>query len=146
MINLPCDPYTLAGPIDYRVLDNLENKFGTLDSEYTSFLKNYHGGVLEGVLIRVSTKIHPIERFLTIVDEQTNLEGVFRPHFMDSRVDERVLDSIDYLVDGEHSTARSLFGALVPFATTQAEMVLIRAYVDLFCFDFRNKENPSIVL
>ncbi|MDB3936486.1 SMI1/KNR4 family protein, partial [Granulosicoccus sp.] len=146
MKKLHCDPSTMAGPIDYRVLKFLEKKFGKFESDYIDFLENHHGGIIENVSVKVDSKQCSIERFLTIVDDETKLEGAFRPHFTDSREDERVLDSIYYLVDGEHSTARALFGVLLPFATTQVEMALDRAYVDLFCFDFISKENPRIVL
>jgi hypothetical protein len=55
----------------------------------------------------------------------------------DPTCDERVVDSVSYLVDGEHQTKSALFGKLVPFASTNTDMRLSRAYVDLFCFDTR---------
>ncbi|MDP6442386.1 MAG: hypothetical protein QGG36_28170 [Pirellulaceae bacterium] len=50
-------------------------------------------------------------------------------------------------MDCEHATSRALFGELAPFAATRVDMCLDRAYVDLFCFDYRNRRrSPAVIL
>ncbi len=61
-------------------------------------------------------------------------------------MDERVINCISYVKDYEHMTSRALFGDLLPFAACQSDMLLDRAYVDLFCLDYRQGRRPRPVV
>src|SRR5262249_76144 len=134
---------TLAGPIDLRVVGKLRG----LDPAFVAHMKLCHGGRPHTGAFEVGSKHCQIGLFLTLLDSKSKLPPPARPHFEDSRWDERVINSIWYLVDGEHATSRALFGGLLPFAALQADMCLDRAYVDLLCFDRRsNCDRPSVML
>jgi hypothetical protein len=106
-----------------------------------------HGGRPHIGAFKVASKRYQIGLFLTLLDNKSELPHPARPHFEDSRWDERVINSIWYLVAGEHATSRALFVGLLPFAALQADMCLDRAEVDLLCFDRRNNsDRPPVVL
>jgi hypothetical protein len=145
MRDLHCDPSTFAGPIDQRVVQWLSRR-RPLDADYLACMETSHGGVPLIGSIRVGATRYKIARFLTLLDEESELSEPFRPHFEQSTTDERAVNSISYLTDYEHATSRALFG-LMPFATTQDGMCLDRAYVDLFCFDYRDRSTaPQVAL
>jgi len=146
MIDLQCDAATCVGPIDKRVVDWLETKYFPLDPDFITCMEGCHGGVPLLNSITIGGSRFRIARFLTLYDFKSKLTGPARPHF-DYSVDERIIDSISFLVDGEHNTSRSLFSYIVPFATTRVNECLDRGYVDLFCF-YKRKHSSllSIVL
>lgn len=81
-----------------------------------------------------------------MIDKDSVLPPPPRPHFDDSRMDERVVNSVHYLTGYEHATSRALFTNLLPFAALLADMCLDRAYVDLLCCDYRNHpKKPPVV-
>ncbi|MGE3805016.1 MAG: hypothetical protein AB7K24_10120 [Gemmataceae bacterium] len=146
MRDLKCDPKTLAGPIDKRVVENLQRRY-PLDPVYLECMEACHGGVPRVGTFTVGKKKGQIGLFLTLVDGKSKLKPPKRPHFEDERDDERVVNSVSYLVNGEHSTARALFDKLLPFAALLTGMCLDRGYVDLLCFDYRvPKPRPPVVL
>ncbi len=143
MRDLQCDPATLAGPIDPRVVGLLRG----LSPAFVAHMATHHGGRPKIGAFNVGDKLGVLEQFLTLVDHQSKLPPPFRPHFEDDSADERAIESIRYLTEYEHATSRALFGGLLPFATLQADMCLDRAYVDLLCFDRRRpRTEPPVVL
>jgi hypothetical protein len=144
--DLECDASTLVGPPDPRVVEKLQQRF-PLDPVFLAYMDKYHGGVPRIGTFDVNSTRYEIALFLTLLDDDSPLPPPFRPHFDDTRMDERVVSSICYLKDYEHSTSRALFSSLLPFAALQAGMCLDRAYVDLLCFDYRVKRRkPPVVL
>ena len=131
-----------------RVVDNLRNRYGfTLNDDFLSQMSSCHGGRPQIATFEVNGEQWPIGQFLTLLDNHSDLVPPSRPHFDHSDIDERAIDSINYLVDGEHSTSRALFEGLMPFAATAVEMCLDRAYVNLLCLDHRvAKAEPSVVM
>lgn len=143
MRDLQCDPATLAGPIDPRVVGRLRG----LSPAFVAHMATHHGGRPKIGAFKVGGKVGVLEQFLTLVDEKSKLPPPFRPHFEDGSADERAINGIAYLTEYEHATSRALFDGLLPFATLQAEMCLDRAYVDLLCFDRRTpRTEPPVVL
>lgn len=146
MLDLKCDPKTCAGSIDDRVVTELSQRY-PLDPDYLACLRNCHGGQPQIGTVRIREGIYQLAFFLTLVDRETKLSGSFRPHFDRQDTDERVINSVPTILDSESITARCLFENIVPFASTQNEMCLDRGYVDLFCFDYRQKRSkPTVVL
>jgi hypothetical protein len=95
----------------------------------------------------IDSQPHRIGMFLTLFDAKSKLPPPFRPHFDDSRMDERVANSIYFVKNYDHATSRALFTGLLPFAALQSGMCLDRAYVDLLCLDYRaNRAKPAVVL
>ena len=140
---LQCDPQTLAGPIDERVVQKLRG----LDPAFVAHMAECHGGRPQIGTFDVGSDRYQIGLFLTLLDNKSELLPPTRPHFDDSRWDERVVNSIWYLTACEHATSRALFGGLLPFAAVLDGMCLDRAYVDLLCFDRRAAcEQPPVVL
>lgn len=144
MKDLRCDPASLAGPVDMRVVKKLKG----LDPDFVAHMKTHHGGKPRIGAFKVGGKRYQIGLFLTLLDSHSKLMPPARPYFEDEDEDERAINSIYFLgVDGEHATSRALFGGLLPFAALAADMCLDRAYVDLLCFDVRTEqERPAVVL
>jgi hypothetical protein len=141
MRNLKCDPSTLAGPIDQRVVAKLTG----LDPAFVAHMESCHGGIPQIGAFDVGSKRGQIGLFLTLLDDESKLLPPARPHF-DHSEDERVINSIWFLVSCDHATSRALFQGLLPFAALEADMCLDRAYVDLLCFDNRKHCNPPPVV
>lgn len=146
--DLQCGQTVVPDAIDMRVVDNLRNRYGfTLNDDFLSQMSSCHGGRPQIATFEVNGEQWPIGQFLTLLDNHSDLVPPSRPHFDHSDIDERAIDSINYLVDGEHSTSRALFEGLMPFAATAVEMCLDRAYVNLLCLDHRvAKAEPSVVM
>lgn len=142
MRDLQCEPNTLAGPMDQRVVAKLKG----LDPAFVAHMESCHGGTPRIGAFNAGSRRGQIGLFLTLLDNKSKLLPPPRPHFEDSSWDERVINSIWYLVQGEHATSRALFQGLLPFAALQAGMCLDRAYVDLLCFDNRNNRSPPPVV
>lgn len=146
MQDLRCRPSKRVGPPDPRVVAQISERY-PLDPDYLACMQTCHGCTPGIKTIQIGAHWCDVAMFLTLVDEKSTLPGRFRPHFEDEQVDERVVNSVTYLMWGEHSTSRALFTGLVPFAAVQANMCLDRAYVDLFCFDYRETgKRPTVVL
>jgi hypothetical protein len=146
ILDLQCKAHTLAGPIDDRVLDNMRENY-PLDDYFVQQFATCHGGVPTIGTFRVGNKTESIGRFLTLIDNESILEGPKRPHFEDGDTDERVVMGIPYLLYGEHQTSYALFADLMPFAALLDEMRLTQCYVDLLCLDFRDPSKaPPVVL
>lgn len=143
MKSLQCDPNTLAGPIDERVVRNLKG----LDPAFVAHMAEHHGGRPKSATFQAGPERRRFDLFLSLLDRESKPPPPYRPHFNHSELDERLVDSIWFLTSVDHSTSRALFGGLTPFAALEAGMCLDRAYVDLLCFDIRNPgEQPPIVL
>jgi hypothetical protein len=146
ILDLQCEAQTLAGPIDDRVLESIRESY-PLDDHFVQQFATCHGGVPTIGTFRVGDKTESIGRFLTLIDDESILEGPERPHFEHGDTDERIMMGIPYLLDGEHQTSRGLFMGLVPFAALLDEMRLDQSYVDLLCLDFRDSSKaPPVVL
>lgn len=144
--DLQCDPATLAGPIDKRVVAEFTQQY-PLDAAYLQQLSTCHGGVPKIATFKVGRNNPQIGQFLTLLDEKSKLPSPAQPHFENSEMDERVVNSVAYLLKYEHATSRALFGKLFPFASLGRDMCLDRAYVDLLCFDYRDgNRTPPVVL
>lgn len=146
MRDLECDPRTLAGPVDPRVVAKISQQY-PLDPDYLACMEACHGGIPSIGAVEFGSYQSQVGLFLTLLDEKSILPGPFRPHFEIRDMDKRVVNSISYLMDYEHMTSMALFDGLVPFAATLAGMCLDRAYVDLFCFNYRGDcIRPPVVL
>ncbi|WP_166820425.1 SMI1/KNR4 family protein [Thalassoroseus pseudoceratinae] len=146
MHNLACDPSTLAGPIDDRVVAELSKRY-PLDPDFLACMATCHGGQPAIGTVKVNGQTYRVAEFLTLLDEQSKLEGDFRPHFERTGTDERVVKSIDSVMNTDGNTYVALFSDIVPFAATETGMCLDRGYVDLFCFDYRDQPTiPKVVL
>jgi hypothetical protein len=136
----------LVGPVDARVVAEFQKRY-PMDSAFLACMSACHGGVPKIGAFEVDSQRYRIGMFLTLLDAKSDLPPPFRPHFEDSRMDERVVNSVSFLKDYEHATSRALFGDLLPFAALQAGMCLDRAYVDLVCLDYRNdRQQPRVAL
>ncbi len=144
--DLACDPETIAGPIDVRVVEELRRRY-PLDDDFVQQLAACHGAVPGIGTFSVGTKTGTVARFLTLLDFDSALTGPKRPHFEHVDTDERVMIGIPYLLDGGHQTSRTLFTNLVPFAALLDGMNLDHGYVDLLCLDCRDrtKKTPVVV-
>jgi len=146
MRDLECEAGTLVGPVDVRVVAGFQNRY-PLNSDFLAYMNACHGGVPKIPVFEIDSKPYRIGMFLTLFDAKSDLPAPFRPHFDDSRMDERVANGICFLKNYEHATSRALFDGLLPFAALQTGMCLDRAYVDLLCLDYRsNREKPAVVL
>lgn len=146
MFNFKCDPATCSGPIDGRVVEYLSKRY-SLDQDYLDCVKTCHGGEPTVGTVSIESRKYRLAKFLTLVDLKSDLPSPFKPHFDISTEDERAIDSIVYLMDYEHNTSRCLFTNIVPFATTRTGECFDRAYVDMFCFDYRDRRiKPPVVL
>ncbi len=144
MRDLQCEPNTFVGPVDPNVVEKIEERY-PVDPDYLECLQTCHGAETKIGLVKVGAKHYRVARFLTLFDRKSDLPPPFRPHF-DSELDERVMESVRFLMDFEHQTSRALFTDLVPFASTRNGMCLDRAEVDLFCFDYRGKSAKTPVV
>jgi|JI10StandDraft_1071094.scaffolds.fasta_scaffold23194_1 hypothetical protein len=142
--DLQCNPDTLAGPIDVRVVAKIQRRY-PLDPAFLDQMATCHGGVPQIATFDVDFTQWQIGQFLSLLDDESKLTPPKRPHFEQSAMDERVVNGISYLMDYEHSTSRALFTGLVPFAALDRDMCLDRANVNLMCFDYRNRPKTPTV-
>lgn len=146
MKDLGCDGSVEPGPFDERVIANIEKKY-PLDRDYLDCMKTCHGRTPRLGSFEIKSGVYQVGLFLTLFDKKSELPPPYRPHFDQPDMDERVVNSIDFLTNYEHATSRALFKGLLPFAALQADMCLDRAYVNLLCFDYRSKrKRPPVVL
>ena len=102
--DLECDPNTLLGPPDVRVVRKLQ-QCAALDPVFLVYMDRYHGGVPSIGTFNVKCKRYEVGLFLTLFDEDSQLPPPFRAHFDDHQMDERAVNSINYVTDYEHSTS-----------------------------------------
>ena len=144
--DLNCKSNVTIGEIDLRVVRSLRKRYPLSDA-FISQMAGCQGLVPQIANFKVNSESQSLARFLTLLDEKSEIPGPFRPHFEHCEMDERVVIGIPYLLDYEHQTSRTLFDGLVPFGATQDDMCLDRGYVDLVCLDFRKTEiEPPVVL
>lgn len=133
-------------PIDYRVVEKLSGRY-PLHENYVGLMSFCHGGEPPNIAIAVGHRTVRVAKFLTLLDKNSVLCSPMQPHFEHFDTDERVIDSIDFLLNWEHSTSNALFSGLVPFAATKAKSCLDRCDIDLFCLDYRKpNQAPEVVL
>lgn len=143
--NLECDPETLIGPVDRRVVTALKKRY-PLEPEFLAYMKACHGGVPKIGALEIDGNWYRIALFLSLIDARSKLPGPFRPHFAADFIDIRTRSSISHVKDYEHMTSRALFSGLLPFAACQEGMELDHANVDLFCLDYRKGSTPYPVI
>jgi|GEM_PF-1092999 len=143
--DLHCVPESLSGPIDPAVVTRLRTHFA-LSDYFVAQMAKCHGGIPAIGTFTVGEEEDQIARFLSLLDEDSELIGPPRPHF-EGWGDERVVNAIPYLArDGACSDL--FFSYLMPFASLEdgSEMRLDCNYVDLVCLDFHvNREVPTVV-
>ncbi|WP_459212242.1 hypothetical protein [Aquimarina rhabdastrellae] len=153
--NIRIVPETYAGEIDTRVLDWIEKHKNELDTSFLSFIKKYHGTIPIALEFKSEKgNVYKIGRFLTIVDEKSQLPlPIIQSKFNDR--DARIDSSIYTLIDEDSITLRSFIDGerLIPFASLYYgshhpdEMELSKANVDLLCFFYIPGESrPQIVV
>jgi len=144
--DLHCTPDSLAGPIDPAVVTRLRGSYA-FSNFFVVQMALCHGGIPRIGTFTVGETEDRIGRFLTLLDEDSELTGPPRPHF-EQGIDERAVNAIPYLArDGE--CYKFFFSYLMPFATVREgwDMCLDRNYVDFVCLDFHaNREVPTVVL
>jgi hypothetical protein len=119
-VNLAYDPLSLCGPVDIRVARFLEKYRGhKLDAAYLRHAQKYHGGIPgKQYFDAEDAKTYRVGRFLTLVDEKSELEPPPRPSWEYPKQDRRLDWSVLTLIDQEGPSCRNLFGGerLLPFA------------------------------
>ena len=156
-VDLNYDPSSLCGPVDMRVAHFLEEYRGyKLDPSYLHHLRKWHGGIPgkqyfdaeDGVTYRIG-------RFLTLVDDDSQLEPPRRPSWEFPDRDVRIDWSALTVIDQEGPSCRHLFGGeeLLPFAALYRgqlhpdEMSLTSGDCDLLCFFYEPKgRRPRVVV
>lgn len=134
--------------IDERVVANLrQRRRFTLNDDFLEQMAACHGGRPQIKTFMAGGDEWRIGQFLTLLDSDSPLMLPFRPHFDHCQRDERVIESIFHLVEGDNSTSRALFEGLMPFASTATGMCLDRAYVNLLCLNHRQSlVEPPVVM
>jgi hypothetical protein len=157
MINLDYDPASLCGPVDVRVARFLEEYRGNkLDPAYLRHVSEWHGGIPGKQFFDAADgNTYRVGRFLTLVDEESELTPPPRPSWEFPKRDARIDWSILTLIDQEGPSCRNLFGGekLLPFAALYYGqhhpdgMSLTDGNVDLVGFLYESKRRrPRIVV
>ena len=119
-VDLAYDPSSLCGPVDLRVARSLEKYRGNkLDSSYVRHVQKWHGGIPGKQYFDAEDgKTYRVGRFLTLVDDESELAPPPRPSWKFRERDIRIDWSILTLIDEEGPSCRNLFGGeeLLPFA------------------------------
>lgn len=119
-VDLGYDPSSLCGPVDTRVARFLEEYRGhKLDPSYLIHIQAWHGGIPgKQYFNAVNGHIYRLGRFLTLVNDDSELEPPLRPSWKHPDRDSRIDWSILTLIDQEGPSCRHLFGGeeLLPFA------------------------------
>jgi|ERR1022692_397231 hypothetical protein len=81
MIDLEYDPASFVGPVDWRVVRFIESyRNHRFDSSYLGHIQQFHGGIPGKQYFQAQNgKTYRVGRFLTLVDEKTDLQPPFRP-------------------------------------------------------------------
>jgi hypothetical protein len=156
-VDLFYDPASLCGPVDRRVVNFYEQYKGhRLDASYLRHVEKYHGGIPGKQYFDASDeKTYRIGRFLTIVDEKSELDPPYRPSWefppQDIRIDWSILNPIDQ----EGMSCRALFAGdqLLTFAALYYgsvhpdNMGLTEGIIDLVSFMYESKKKrPRVVV
>ena len=157
MIDLNYDPASICGPTDFRVARFLEEYRGNkLDPSYIRHLERFHGGIPgKQHFDAVTGETFRVGRFLTMVDEKSELEPPLRPSWEFPPRDARIDWSVLTLIDQEGPSCRNLFGGdqLLPFAALYFGpnhpdgMSLTNGNTNLVCFFYESKlVRPRVVV
>jgi hypothetical protein len=157
MVDLGCDPSSLCGPADMRVvgfIQDYHNNSRRLDPAYVQHALRFHGGVPgKQYFTAADGKTYRVGRFLTLLDEDSELEPPVRPSWTNPGRDIRIDWSMLTLIDEEGPTARHLFYGeeLLPFAALYCgphhpdQMGLDDGNVDLLTFCYHGGQ-PRVVV
>ena len=156
MIDLSYDSSSLCGPVDMRVVRYIEEyRKHTFDPAYLRHVQEWHGGVPGKQYFEAADgKTYRVGRFLTLVDEKSELDPPPRRSWEHPERDIRIDWSVLTLIDEEGPVCRHLYGGarLLPFASLYwsslhpDEMRLSEGVDDLLAFDFEVEERPRIVI
>ena len=120
MIDLEYGPTTFAGPVDWRVVRFIESyRKHKFDLAYLEHIELFHGGIPGTQYFDAGDgKTYRVGRFLTLVDEKTDLQPPFRPSWEFPQRDIRIDWSVLTHIDEEGPNCMCLFGGEVlwPFA------------------------------
>src|SRR5262245_52101892 len=110
-IDLGYDPSSLCGPADLRVARFLEEHRGKkLDAAYLRHVQQFHGGVPGKQYFDAEDgNTYRVGRFLTLVDDESELEPPLRPSWEFPPRDIRIDWSVLTLIDQEGLSCRHLF-------------------------------------
>jgi hypothetical protein len=155
MVDLGYDPSSLCGPADRRVAEFIQNyRKRRLDPAYPEHAGRYHGGIPgKQYFDAADGNTYRVGRFLTLVDEDSELEPPRRPSWSNPGRDIRIDWSMLALIDEEGATARHLFYGeeLLPFAALYCgphhpdEMGLDDGNVDLLAFFYEAERSQVVV-
>lgn len=155
--DLAYKPASLCGPVDLRVAHELEEYRGhKLDPAYLRHVQKYHGGIPgKSYFDAEDGHTYRVGRFLTLVDQKSELEPPPRPSWEFPERDSRIDWSMLTLIDQEGPSCRNLFGGekLLPFAALYwgrqhpDGMSLTEGNVDLLGFLYESEQQrPRIVV
>ncbi len=154
MVDLGYDPSSLCGPVDERVAAFIQSyRKHRLDPAYLDHARRYHGGIPGKQYFAADGETYRVGRFLTLVDEESELGPPPRPSWANPGRDARIDWSMLALIDEEGATARHLFYGeqLLPFAALYRgphhpdEIDLSDGHVDLLAF-FNEGDRPRVVV
>jgi hypothetical protein len=117
-VDLAYDPSSLCGPVGMRVARFLEKYHGhKFDPAYLRHTQKYHGGIPGKQYFNAKDgHTYRVGRFLTLVDEKSELEPPPWPSWEYPKQDSRIDWSVLTLLDQEGPSCRNLFEKLLPFA------------------------------
>src|SRR5438128_659438 len=118
MIDLEYDPTSFTGPVDMAFVSRLENyRHLKLDPAYLQHAQRYHGGIPgKQYFDAANGETYRLGRFLTLVDEKSELSPPFMKSWEHHHRDIRIDWSVITVMDQEGPSCRGLFDALLPFA------------------------------
>lgn len=155
MEDLNYDLSSLCGPIDERVVEFVQTyRKHRFEPAYLEHVRRYHGGVPGKQYFTASDgNTYRVGRFMTFLDEESELTPPIRPSWQQPGRDIRINWSMLTQIDEEGPTARHLFYGeeLLPFAALYCgqhhpdEMGLDDGNVDFVAFHFE-KEQSSVVV
>ena len=156
-VDLDYDPSSLCGPVDLRVARYLEVFRGNkLDPSYVRHVQHWHGGIPGKQYFDADDgRTYRAGRFLTLVDEESELKPPARASWKFRDRDIRIDRSILTLIDEEGPSCRNLFGGekLLPFVALYRgslhpdEMGLTDGHCDLVCFFYESGQTrPPVVI
>jgi hypothetical protein len=126
-----------------------------LDPSYLQHIQKWHGGIPgKQYLDAQNGETYRVGRFLTMVDEESDLEPPSRPSWESPERDVRIDWSVLTLIDQEGPSCRHLHGGenLLPFAALYwgpnhpDEMSLTEGNVNLLVFLYEQRELPRVVV
>jgi hypothetical protein len=155
MEDLGYDPASLCGPVDERVAEFIQSyRKRRLDPAYLAHARRFHGGIPgRSYFTAADGETYRVGRFLTLVDDESELPPPARPSWSNPGRDSRIDWSMLTLIDEEGATARHLFYGeeLLPFAALYCGphhpdgMGLDDGNVDLMAFFFEGERSSVVV-